>query len=431
MKFISFIFVLSIHFSALCQTLILQLGQSKNIPLSQDALWVENKKLIKAQANGGFWNILGLQEGSTLVRSGPALYQVHILHPKNAKFYETINTEIKKFIGLKSDIKEGKIVIDGRLHLWEQWVKLASFFKPLDIEYSFLAKSSEKNRDKIQKILDEQLQERGLLPVKINFSEPVEVKISEADENFEKYYNFFKSYGITVSKNKNSIDLKPIVRLEMTLLEINKNLRRKYGFSWPENISAQALPDFSWKSFSAELHLLEQSGQAKILASPNILCRSGEEAAFLVGGEFPIKISTRNNKQVIWKNYGISLKFKPKADSSGRMSVSIESEVSSIDSSLMVEGVPALRTNKVSSHFDLTKSSVVALSGLLKEDQGKHSEGLPGLSSIPILGSLFGSQNFQNNKSELVIFVRPSINNSEEPPTSSLSHISVEQKKDI
>lgn len=426
MKIICLIITLAFNFTAQSQTLVLQLGQSKNIPISQDALWVENKKIIKAQANGGSWNILGLQEGSTLVRSGPHLYQVHILHPKNAKSYEAINTELKKFIGLKLNIKDGKIVIEGRLYLWEEWLKLASFFKPLDIDYLFLAKISEKTRNKIQRIFDEQIQEQGLLPAKINFSEPPEVKISETNENFEKYYNFFKSYGITVTKNKNSIDLKPIIRLEMTLLEINKNLRQKYGFSWPESISSQALPDFTWKSFSAELNLLEQSGQAKILASPNILCRSGEEAAFLVGGEFPIKVSTKNNKQVIWKNYGISLKFKPKADSSGRMSVSIESEVSSIDSSLMVEGVPALRTNKVSSHFDLTKSSVVALSGLLKEDQGKHSEGLPGLSSIPILGSLFGSQNFQNNKSELIIFVKPSINNSEEATTSPLRHISVE-----
>jgi pilus assembly protein CpaC len=62
------------------------------------------------------------------------------------------------------------------------------------------------------------------------------------------------------------------------------------------------------------------------------------------------------------------------------------------------------------------------LSGLIKNEEGKSTEGLPGLSRIPVLGALFGSRDFKENRTELVILVRPSIVHentmagSEDPP---------------
>jgi pilus assembly protein CpaC len=100
---------------------------------------------------------------------------------------------------------------------------------------------------------------------------------------------------------------------------------------------------------------------------------------------------------------------KPKADSSGRMSISIDTEISAIDESRKVDDIPAMFTNHVSSHFDLTKPQTIALSGLIKNNETQGYQGLPFLSRIPILGALFSSNEFKDNKTELVIFVRPSI----------------------
>jgi pilus assembly protein CpaC len=111
----------------------------------------------------------------------------------------------------------------------------------------------------------------------------------------------------------------------------------------------------------------------------------------------------------VWKKYGIMLNVKPKADFSGKMSISIETEVSSIDMSHAVDQVPALYTNKIQSHFELNGPRTIALSGLIKSDQGENSSGLPGLSRIPILGSLFSSKEFQDNRTELVVFVKPEV----------------------
>ena len=108
------------------------------------------------------------------------------------------------------------------------------------------------------------------------------------------------------------------------------------------------------------------------------------------------------------------MKVKPIADESGRMSISLETEVSSIDDSRMVDGIPGLYTNRVQSYFDLNESKTIALSGLIKSEEGKASEGIPGISRIPILGALFASQDFREHRTELVIFVKPEIVNPDE-----------------
>ncbi len=91
------------------------------------------------------------------------------------------------------------------------------------------------------------------------------------------------------------------------------------------------------------------------------------------------------------------------------MSVELETNVSSIDKSKTVEGVPALHTHKLISHFDLAESKTIALSGLIKNESGESSEGLPYLAQLPILGSLFSSKDFLENRTELVILVTPKL----------------------
>ncbi|MBK7960123.1 MAG: hypothetical protein IPK04_02190 [Bdellovibrionales bacterium] len=99
--------------------------------------------------------------------------------------------------------------------------------------------------------------------------------------------------------------------------------------------------------------------------------------------------------------------MKPKADSSGRMNLKIETEVSSITE--IVDGIPSLATNRVSTTFDLKETKTIVLSGLLKDQNTTSQSGLPWLQRIPILGSLFSSEDYIQKRTELLIFVRPEI----------------------
>ena len=91
------------------------------------------------------------------------------------------------------------------------------------------------------------------------------------------------------------------------------------------------------------------------------------------------------------------------------MSIELETEISSIDKSREINGIPAIHGHKVVSQFDLIQSKTIALSGLVKNETGTAREGLPFLGQIPVLGKLFSSEEFLENQTELVIFVTPEL----------------------
>src|SRR5690606_22390992 len=134
-----------------------------------------------------------------------------------------------------------------------------------------------------------------------------------------------------------------------------------------------------------------------------------KEAKFLAGGEFPIKIINFQTNDIQWKKHGILLSFKPLADRSGKLSLSLSVEISLIDQAQAIDGIPGLLVNRVESHLDLKESQTIALSGLIKEQSGKSNQGIAALKNIPIIGRLFSSEDFRNNRTDLVVFVTPRV----------------------
>ncbi len=119
------------------------------------------------------------------------------------------------------------------------------------------------------------------------------------------------------------------------------------------------------------------------------------------------------SNHIEWKRYGISLKLKPLVDPFGQLNLQIDTEISSVDNSVKVEDLPGVLVNRVSSYFDLVNKKTISLSGLLRTETAQNAEGLPYLQKIPILGELFKSKNFLENKTELMIFVTPQLINPE------------------
>ena len=78
--------------------------------------------------------------------------------------------------------------------------------------------------------------------------------------------------------------------------------------------SQKFLPSFSASNdLVLELKALETKGLGRVLASPNLLCRSGSVAEFLAGGELPIRTSQYFGGEMVWKKHGVLLKVKPVA----------------------------------------------------------------------------------------------------------------------
>ncbi len=167
---------------------------------------------------------------------------------------------------------------------------------------------------------------------------------------------------------------------------------------------------------SARIAALAQTGEAVMLAQPQLLARSGASATFLAGGEVPYaSTDSRGNPTTLFKPYGVSLNITPRIDRNGVIRSLIEVEASSVDTSLSLPGGPALRTRRASTEFNVRSGNTLVIGGFLSREQGTDVSGLPGLRNIPILGALFSSTRYQRRETELAIFVTPKIVSQSEP----------------
>jgi len=153
---------------------------------------------------------------------------------------------------------------------------------------------------------------------------------------------------------------------------------------------------------------LEERSLARLLAEPTLTAISGETANFLAGGEFPIATGEDDNGNPIveFKEFGVKLSFTPVVLSRNQISLRINTEVSRLDEEASdILGVPGLSTRRAESTIMLPSGGSLMIAGLLQSEDRNTLNGTPGLMDLPILGALFRSQDFQNDRSELVITV--------------------------
>jgi pilus assembly protein CpaC len=175
-------------------------------------------------------------------------------------------------------------------------------------------------------------------------------------------------------------------------------------------------------NLTAALTFLEEEGLARTLAEPRLVTQSGQEASFLAGGEFPIPViqgtgGTNNGITVEFKEFGVGLRFTPVVLSDGKISLRVAPSVSDIVStSTMPTGivganfvVPSLSTRKLETTVQLYDGQTLALAGLLQDNLRESVRKVPGLGDLPIIGALFRSSSFQQNKTDLLISVTPHI----------------------
>lgn len=407
----------SLTYGASNKELTLSLGESRKLPLKgRSTVWIQDRGIIKADGLGAQLVISAAKEGKTVLKVGDETYQVNVLHPNKMNSLGDLQSYLKNIVGISASISEGDLLIVGQLYRLEDWKKIAEIAKTKSFTYQMHANISRDLQNEAQEHFRKLFEHSKVPPQTVIFEPQPEIRVSASELAVKKYQALLSPFGVAVIKDENSLEIAPTVKVEITVAEIKRDLSLKYGLHWPSNYSAKILSSGEKvvDELKFSLNALENNGYGKILASPNILCRSGKEAEFLAGGEFPIKIMNFKTQDVIWKRYGILLRVKPKADAAGRISLSIETEVTTLDDAHTVDNIPGVLTNRVSSHFDLTKPQTIALSGLLKSEDGRSSEGLPLLSRLPILGALFSSKDYRENRSELVIFVRPTILKEEE-----------------
>lgn len=213
-------------------------------------------------------------------------------------------------------------------------------------------------------------------------------------------------------------DSSPTVHFKVFLLEIKKSMFGSFGLSWPGRMDG-AFTVSPWGikqnlSLDAAIEAMEGEGNARVLSKPELVVRAPGEAELFAGGEVPIKTHTEHTQNVTWKTYGLLLKLKVTHSTPSLARLEIATEVSHLDNANSIENLPGVQANRMKTQVDATYGRPLFLSGLLQEDMRSQAKGLPLLRRIPILGSLFGSEDYLNERSELVAILLPE--NTPAPP---------------
>jgi pilus assembly protein CpaC len=222
------------------------------------------------------------------------------------------------------------------------------------------------------------------------------------------------------------------VMLEVKVAEVSKSLidRLEAGTRWNVGAGswmASLVADFLTGTAGGRVSATKGAGRVlgvdaqkqdalvRILAEPTVMAISGQEGSFLAGGRFYIPVSQENNRVTLEeKEFGIGLRFTPTVQAGGRISLRVAPEVSELSrdgigisaNGLQLNAVlPLLTTRRASTTVQLYDGQSFAIGGLIKNTSANTIKALPVLGEVPILGALFRSTDYQQDKTELVFVV--------------------------
>lgn len=244
-----------------------------------------------------------------------------------------------------------------------------------------------------------------------------------------------------VDKDENLVNLIRVSREQQVLIqvrvaEVQRNALKEIGFgntissttpvfgalnltgsTFSRGLTRAAAPAASLtftgiSDLITSLTLLEERGLVRSLAEPNLVAVSGEIASMLAGGEYPVPVTDNDGIKIEYKPFGVTLSFLPVVLESGRISLKLTTEVSSLSSAAIDLGqvsVNSFTVRRATSTVELPSGGSLMLAGLIQNDILQAMNGVPGLMDMPILGQLFRSDSFKRNETELVVVVNASL----------------------
>lgn len=236
------------------------------------------------------------------------------------------------------------------------------------------------------------------------------------------------------------VDTPQQVMLEVKVAEVSKTLLNQLGSalniqggfgSWSGGLLTSLLTGSSTgffankannRPFQVQLDAQKNDSLVKILAEPNLVTLSGQEASFLAGGKIYIPVaqsSASGGAPTITlqeEEYGVGLKFTPTVMANGRINLKVAPEVSELSpTGATVTGasttgqtiLPLITTRRASTTVQMRDGESFAIGGLLQDNARGSLQALPGAGEIPVLGALFRSTQYQHELTELVIVITP------------------------
>ncbi|MBV7453111.1 type II secretion system secretin GspD [Acidovorax sp. sif1233] len=165
-------------------------------------------------------------------------------------------------------------------------------------------------------------------------------------------------------------------------------------------------------------NFLQNSGDANVLSTPNLMTLDNEEARILIGDNVPFVTGSYANtgnsgtvnpfNTVERKDVGLMLKVRPQIGENGTVKMAIYQEISKIDRSTLSNATgPTTSKRAVESNVVVDDGSIIVIGGLLEDTYSQGEDKVPVMGDLPVVGNLFKSENRSRRKTNLMIFLRP------------------------
>lgn len=228
------------------------------------------------------------------------------------------------------------------------------------------------------------------------------------------------------------------VLIQARLEEISRTKLKELGIN-PDNLSRLNIIkdsseniekiEFTWPD---TLKMLEEEGASEILANPSLITLDRKKAKLIIGDQIPVKLeSVEDDKTVSSLSYidaGIVLEFLPKIINNNQVLLEIKPSVNSIGQ-VVSNGLPAVNSRSAETTVILNEGEMLALGGLIKEDEIRSFRAIPIISELPLLGSIFKAEETRKMHTELMIFIKTKIISTE--PEKQVESINNKSKKII
>jgi Flp pilus assembly secretin CpaC len=214
------------------------------------------------------------------------------------------------------------------------------------------------------------------------------------------------------------------VQLQSAIFQNNSNGTSSYVLGSP-SFPAVEVPQnpggalkvgafFRTITLAPTLNLLMTEGHAKLLSSPDLVTLPGNNATFLVGGSIPIPVATGLGQIGIqYEPFGVQLNVTPTLLGNGAVEAKIQPDISNLDfqDGINENGfvIPALQESKLSTDVITQPGESIIMGGMVQHIENRFVNKIPVLSQIPILGKLFQSERYQNNQSDVVFVMTPTV----------------------
>ena len=185
-------------------------------------------------------------------------------------------------------------------------------------------------------------------------------------------------------------------------------------------------------SITALVKLLDTFGTVKVLSSPKLSVLNNQTAVLKVVDNdvyFTIKADTSQNQTTTTTTYtttlntvpvGFVMSVTPEISDNGEVILNVHPSVSRVLTTVpdpnpalaaagVTSSIPVIRTREMESMLRIQDGNIAVMGGLMEDSMSNTNDTIPGLSKIPALGQLFQNKDNQNNKKELVVFLRPVI----------------------